>query len=398
MAWRIHEHVLRGEIDNRTRGRVTGRIWLAGVKEPLVLDLEGDCDSDLAGCLLQFENPNPIELTTRPPAFQQIGTAGEITGARKVRVFDVPVADAIAMTRRGEKPPESRGNALYVEWFSDLSGQIVIESSDYRLQVSDPLWRFTAEELAERESARAEGNTAFEAAIEADDTGGEWDEFRSEQLLRESDMVGEKYRRLLEKYQSHPDSERIIAREMGWSWLEEALDEQEQSKAADNEADDAFGDDLDFVDDEDDEPLPDPAKEGIDWVHDEERGRVVHPISKHANDALHALLDELKAAGHFPDCDDEALGDFVGHFMTLSAKLAGALGALARGGPGVDAGLTIAWLKRALDIHNQALLAGKALEGTEFLSEESLGKHRSELFAIREEMLALIARLRGKRG
>ena len=31
MAWRFHEHVLRGEIDNRTRGRVTGRIWLAGM-------------------------------------------------------------------------------------------------------------------------------------------------------------------------------------------------------------------------------------------------------------------------------------------------------------------------------------------------------------------------------
>lgn len=31
MAWRLHEHVLRGEIDNRARGRVTGRVWLAGI-------------------------------------------------------------------------------------------------------------------------------------------------------------------------------------------------------------------------------------------------------------------------------------------------------------------------------------------------------------------------------
>jgi hypothetical protein len=31
MAWRLHEHVLRGKIDNRTRGRVSGEIWLAGI-------------------------------------------------------------------------------------------------------------------------------------------------------------------------------------------------------------------------------------------------------------------------------------------------------------------------------------------------------------------------------
>ena len=59
MAWRIHEHILRGELDNRTRGRVVGKVWLAGVAEPLVLELAGDCHPDLAGCVLTFENPAP---------------------------------------------------------------------------------------------------------------------------------------------------------------------------------------------------------------------------------------------------------------------------------------------------------------------------------------------------
>lgn len=58
MAWRIHEHVLRREIDNRARGRVTGRIWLAGVAEPLALELEGDCHPDLAGGVLTFRIPS----------------------------------------------------------------------------------------------------------------------------------------------------------------------------------------------------------------------------------------------------------------------------------------------------------------------------------------------------
>ena len=83
MAWRLHEHVLRGEIDNRMRGRVTGRIWLAGVEEPLALELRGDCHPDLAGCFLRFENPQAIAMTTKPPASRQRGSAGDITAARR---------------------------------------------------------------------------------------------------------------------------------------------------------------------------------------------------------------------------------------------------------------------------------------------------------------------------
>ena len=233
MAWRLHEHVLRGEIDNRTRGRVAGRIWLAGVEEPLVLELVGDCHPDLAGCLLRFENPQPVAMTTKPPASRQRGTAGDITAARKVRVFDIPFEEAYAMIKAGGTPPEHMANALYLEWHSDLSGRVVIESTDYRLEVSEPAWRFTAEELAERaRRAAQESSNAFAIEIRADGTEEEWDEFRCEELLRESDARGDKYRRLLEKYLDHPDRDRIIAHEMGWTWIEEALDENEQTPLA----------------------------------------------------------------------------------------------------------------------------------------------------------------------
>ena len=138
MTWRLHEHVLRGKIDNRTRGRVTGEIWLSGIDQPLVLELAGDCAPDLAGCELSFENPDPISMTTKPPAPQQRGPAGDITAARKVRVFDVPIEEALAMSRRGERPPEHMANTVYLEWFSERSGRVMIESADYRLQISEP--------------------------------------------------------------------------------------------------------------------------------------------------------------------------------------------------------------------------------------------------------------------
>ena len=105
---------------------------------------------------------------------------------------------------------------------------MAIESADYRLQISEATRRYTKEEIAERDRRIAEEETPFAIAITQDGEAREWDEVRYEQFLRESDVLTEKYGLLLEKYADHPDSERIIAREMGWSWLEEALDRQNE--------------------------------------------------------------------------------------------------------------------------------------------------------------------------
>jgi hypothetical protein len=404
MAWRLHEHVLRGKIDNRVRGRVTGEIWLAGIDQPLVLELTGDCAPDLAGCELSFENPDPIPMTTKPPAPQQRGPTGDITAARKVRVFDFPIDEAIAMSGRGETPPEHMANAIYLEWFSERSGRMVIESADYRLQISEPAWRYTKEEIAERECRIAEEETPFAIAITQDGETREWDEVRYEQFLRESDALTERYGRLLEKYADHPDSERIIAREMGWAWLEEALARQDEEKESkeEKEAEDweakineekknEFEDDI-----EDYElPPPNPMREGIDWVRDE-RGHILHPIEKRAHDALHALLDELKEAGHFPEGEGKQLADFVSGVMTLSAKLAGALGGISRGDDFLEPGMVIAWLKRILEILNKTIAAAEATRGKSPLSADRFAYYRSELFAIREDVLELIKQLRSR--
>src|SRR5574338_189141 len=182
MAWRLHEHVLRGRIDNRVRGRVTGEIWLAGSDQALLLDLKGDCAPDIAGCELTFENPNPLPMATKPPAPQQRGPVGDITAARKVRVFDVPIEEALAMCRRGEVPPEHMANSLYLEWFSDRCGRLVIESADYNLHISEPTWCYTPDEIAERERRIAEEDTPFAIAVNEDGESESWDEVRYEQF------------------------------------------------------------------------------------------------------------------------------------------------------------------------------------------------------------------------
>jgi hypothetical protein len=95
MAWRIDESVIRGEIDNRTRGRVTGRIWFEGVTAPVELDLAGNAWRDLAGRKLEFVNPvavKPPLLTSTDAGFglRQQGVIGDCTASRRVKVPEVP--------------------------------------------------------------------------------------------------------------------------------------------------------------------------------------------------------------------------------------------------------------------------------------------------------------------
>jgi hypothetical protein len=122
----------------------------------------------------------------------------------------------------------------------------------------------------------------------------------------------------------------------------------------------------------------------------------MHPVAQRARDVLYALLDELKAGGKDLAETDGAVGNFAAQFMTLHVKLSSALGFIARDRGFTDRGLIIAWLKRALEIHNETLSAAGALDGHGWFPAERLAHYRAELFQIREAVLAIIAGLRGE--
>lgn len=187
MAFRIHDSVVRGEIDNRVKGIVRGKIWVEGRVEPVVLELTGNAWPDLAGCLLTFTNPlkriSHPHLDSLHPT--QRGSIGDLTASRKVRVFDVPLEIALDMIDRKEKPPEHMANSLYLEWFSETNGRVVIESADYELSLSAPEWRMGPEDEADRAKQAASGMDDFlgklTQAIEQQQRGQkdpeqEWDE------------------------------------------------------------------------------------------------------------------------------------------------------------------------------------------------------------------------------
>jgi hypothetical protein len=227
MAWRIQDSVIRGEIDNRIKGVVRGRLWLHGIVDPIVLELTGNAHADLAGCRLRFVNFSPPIPMRSDAEFNplQRGSIGDLTASRKVRVFDIPIAEAFAMIKRGEKPPEHMANSLYLEWFSEANGRVVIEGADWKVDISTPAWRLTPEDEQQRAQAAADGMAGFmgklSEAIEAQrhdnpDPIKEWDEFDWEKFLRESDARAAKHAELLDKFGDDPDAEERIDKEMGW--------------------------------------------------------------------------------------------------------------------------------------------------------------------------------------
>jgi hypothetical protein len=379
MAWRIADNVIRGELDNQTPGLVQGKIWLAGREAPLALRLSGNGHKDLAGCRLTFSNPAPKADPTISLKAEQTGVVGDMTAARKVRVIDNLDYEAI---KRDEPFTEHMANALYLEWFSEANGRVVIESTDYEIGIGEPAWRLSPEDEARQHEANAAAMQSFMERIsdtfdpreEAAYNGDPKNEFEWELFLRASDRRSTKLGELLEKYQDHPDRDRLVARGMGWKEIEEMLDAQ-----AAGVEDDEAEEDLDFED---------PVQEDLARVEDPIR----HALVKRLIDRS-VILSEL--AGELRDDD---LEEMVGSFMVVGPKVAGALTIGHRDlGPDLNmSGLVVAKLKRAVAELSRALNAANRLREAKRELSFSLDEWITEILETRQEILRLMDDFRKK--
>jgi uncharacterized protein YbaR (Trm112 family) len=93
---------------------------------------------------------------------------------------------------------------------------------------------------------------------------------------------------------------------------------------------------------------------------------------------------------------DKDLEQFIFEFQTTSAKLAGALGGVARGTGFADASFTVACLKRALDHLHKSQAGLEATAAKKLLPETLIAEARKELFEIREGILRLMDEFRGR--
>jgi hypothetical protein len=406
MAWHIQDHVIRGEIDNRVKGMVRGAIWLHGLQEPVRLELEGNAWPDLAGCFLTFKNSaKPIPFA-RQEGFSplQRGTAGDLTASRKVRVPDVPIGEFIRARKpagvgsRMKKAPEHMGNGLYLEWFNETNGRVLIEGVDWPLEISPPLWRLTPEEIDQQAALATEGMVNFMKRLTEKiekhrrgqkDPDAEWDEHDYERLLRECDARGEKYQELLEKYGDADGAEEKIATEMGWTdegkneeeFDAEGLHLEEMSRAAEEALDQP-------------PPEPDPDREGIDWIRAKD-GELRHPLQHRSFESAIKFFHIAKEFG-LDETRNGDLQDFIFEFQTTGVKLAGALSPIAQGEAVPDPPFTVAYLKRALGHLHQAQAGLEGVARQKLLPVGAVVEARRELFGIREGILQLMDQYRGR--
>jgi hypothetical protein len=399
MAYRIEPYVVRGELDNRVRGRVTGRIWLGGIESPLELELEGDAHPDLAGRVLTFARRDPADQGARLATVQR-GEAGDLTASRKGRVLDVPVERAMEMSRSGQRPPEHLANVLYLEWFSEANGRVVIEATDFELSVSEPAWQPSpGEEAALRERAAGAFTRYVERltqALEAREHRGpesyeDWDEFDFERVLRESDARTDKLGELLDKFGDDAGAEERIAREMGWS----ASGDADAPAGAEGESPRETFADFDFASVDAGQLEPDPRTEGVDWVRTCD-GDLSHPLVERCSEGAVRLCQELAPDGSVGP-DDPDLDLLLAEYQITTAKLAGALNGLAYGRDSQHPAFVVACLKRALG-HLHAALSALAEVGQRRVLDKKIGlRVTAELFGIRESILGLMAEFRAHR-
>jgi hypothetical protein len=397
MAWRLNKTVIKGEIDNRTRGRVTGRVWLVGRTDPLVLNLKGNTYRDIAGRLMTFTNPSPQPEDAIDLNGDQAGTVGDITGSRKVRVPDVPIEEMMRLSKEGKKFPEHLGNAVYIEWFSKANGRVVIESADYQLEISEPEWEMTkAQETKQIEAYAHAIRDYLDQVADAIDTDAEeeeepeddqpMDEFQWEKFLKESDARTDKYGKLLDKYEGHPDQQKIVAREMGWTWLEEALDADERGKLKDDDKkeDEPFEDEPELE--------PNPLTEGVDWIRDKD-GHPKHPLVVRTVEVAMAMWHKCDEKGLLGEEGDKDVQDMLFEAQMTGAKLAGALNSLCYDHHR-DSGFLVAYLKRALNYLHKALAFVDKVAAKSLVPADLLQQYKTDLFGIREEILKLMERYR----
>ena len=399
MAFRIHDSVVRGEVDNRVKGIVRGRFWLEGRAEPVVLELKGNAWPDLAGCLLTFANPQKRIPDPQLDSLQPIqrGIVGDLTASRKVRVFDVPLEQALEMSRRKEKPPEHMANCLYLEWFSEANGRVVIESAEYNLTVSAPEWRMTPKEEEERANQAAAAMDEFmkrlTESVERHQRGQKdpeepWDEHDYEKFLKESDARTDKYMELLDKFGDSDEAEARIDKEMGWDRElreEEAKAEEQRIEEINAACEEALNQP---------EPQPEPHREGIDWIRTGD-GDLRHPLQHRCFESALRFGHQARELG-LDESGDKDLEQFLFEFQTTGVKLAGALHGIARGEGFIDPAFTVAYLKRALGHLHKSQAGLEAVAPKKLLPETMIAEARKELFDVREGILRLMDQLRGR--
>ena len=141
----LSNSVIGGYLTNEVPNVITGMIHLAGQKQPLRVELQGNFLRDIGGCRIEFVNPVPeaCPLATGKLDHHQQGFAGEISASHRVhrmlRKNAPPVSPALKHSEGGLK------NLLFFEWFNAQHQRVIVQAWHWTLRVSNRRWEMPRE-------------------------------------------------------------------------------------------------------------------------------------------------------------------------------------------------------------------------------------------------------------
>lgn len=139
----LESSILGGHLSNEVPGLITGELRLAGLGQPVGVELAGNFCRDIAGCRVDLHNPLPdADLDDVGwMALMQSGFSGVMTAS--FRVLKMPRRRAAG---RPPSTPEGLKNLLFMEWFNQQGQRILIQSWQMQVKVGAPCWKMSAEE------------------------------------------------------------------------------------------------------------------------------------------------------------------------------------------------------------------------------------------------------------
>lgn len=401
MTIRLDSCVVRGELDNRLRGRVTGALWLVGQSEPLELDLKGDAMRDLAGHRVRFRArvppDGPPELLHR----RQTGEAGRVTASRKVKV---PACSGPELVRnfRHRREFDWRHEPLFqLEWFGDRDGRVVLESTGLELILDGaPAWSLSAEDEEARQRelldlARRADEADLLTRIPVVDPHSE-DEDRP-MMERIADREDARMEQLNDRIQARLDQlddidrevyDRVYQEEREKLRIEWGEPEPEPPTAEQIEERERWIEELNAAADEALEEM-----ENADW---EEPGP--HPLVERCSDLGYKISDDLRQSGWIPReyFAEHPLRELAYGVQFASAKLAGGLNTLEDEWPPPDyaIGNLLVRLKKAREHLRDALAGLDAADEENLAVPDWRRAARREVEDVLGEVLDLIDEVR----
>lgn len=409
MAWRIDQSVVRGELDFTVRGEISGEFTVAGRDEPILLRLSGIPYRDLAGHRLRFTRAvGSGEIVDLAPGFsgRQSGAAGDMTASRKVKVPGRPIEELFSDSGDSESFPWHWANCLYLEWFSEKNGRVVIETTELELEI-EALGTWSLDEAGEA-AAREQNRDHLFHFMEKITAPAEPDDF-ADYLPREDEgpfsaaeaMADEEAARRnklldrigkrLEEEDSFDDEtfDRIMAEERERLRIESGEPERAPLTPEEEARRERWIDEMNaavnFV--EEDQP----ASLDEDWDH---------PLAASAMALGSRLNKEARLAGWLDDSagGEHPLKALADQTWLGATKLAGALN-----GPPDDrewppdplfAGDKLVRLKAARDFFHDALAAVRSAQEDALAKPDWLSAAADEVSAVLAEVEQLIADVR----